>query len=85
MKFTKQLFVGLCLSMALVLTGLGNIAKAEWTPQRPIEFVIMAGQGGGADRLARLIQSIIEKNDLSPNRSSQSTRAAVQVPKLCAI
>ena len=26
----------------------------------------MAGQGGGADRLARFIQSIIEKHDLSP-------------------
>jgi tripartite-type tricarboxylate transporter receptor subunit TctC len=26
----------------------------------------MAGQGGGADRLARLFQSIIQKNDLSP-------------------
>jgi tripartite-type tricarboxylate transporter receptor subunit TctC len=25
----------------------------------------MAGQGGGADRLARLIQSIIEKNNFS--------------------
>ncbi len=41
-------------------------AVAGWQPQKPVEFVIMAGQGGGADRLARLIQSIIEKNRLSP-------------------
>jgi tripartite-type tricarboxylate transporter receptor subunit TctC len=40
-------------------------ARAEWKPQKPVEFVIMAGQGGGADQLARFIQSIIQKNNLS--------------------
>lgn len=50
--------------------GLGMLAAAQgealaWEPKKPVEFIIMAGQGGGADRLARLIQSIIEKNDLS--------------------
>lgn len=44
----------------------GSRASAAWTPNRPVEMVIMAGQGGGADRLARLFQSIIQKNDLSP-------------------
>ena len=28
-------------------------AKAAWKPRKPVEFVIMAGKGGGADRLAR--------------------------------
>lgn len=37
----------------------------EWQPTKPIEMVIMAGQGGGADRLARLFQSIIQKENLS--------------------
>jgi putative tricarboxylic transport membrane protein len=37
-------------------------AAAEWKPVKPVEFVVMAGQGGGADKLARFIQSIIEKN-----------------------
>lgn len=36
-----------------------------WKPQKPVEMVIMAGQGGGADRLARLFQSIIQKEDLA--------------------
>ncbi|MEL6679025.1 MAG: tripartite tricarboxylate transporter substrate binding protein [Pseudomonadota bacterium] len=40
-------------------------AVAEFKPNRPIEMVIMAGQGGGADRLARLFQSIIQKNNLA--------------------
>ena len=42
-----------------------KMALAQWKPKRPVEFVIMAGQGGGADRLARLIQSIIQKNKFS--------------------
>jgi putative tricarboxylic transport membrane protein len=40
-------------------------AQAEWQPNRPVEMVIMAGQGGGADRLARLFQSIIQKENLA--------------------
>jgi tripartite-type tricarboxylate transporter receptor subunit TctC len=53
--------------MALAaLALLAGTALAEWQPQKPVEFVIMAGQGGGADRLARLIQSIIQKNQFSP-------------------
>jgi putative tricarboxylic transport membrane protein len=51
--------------------GLGSFmatgsADAAWEPKKPIEFVIMAGKGGGADKLARFIQSLIEKNKLSP-------------------
>jgi len=41
-------------------------AAAAWEPKKPVEFVIMAGKGGGADRLARFIQGIIEKHKLSP-------------------
>jgi tripartite-type tricarboxylate transporter receptor subunit TctC len=48
------------------LAAFGAPARAAWAPSRPIEMVIMAGQGGGADRLARLFQSIIQNNDLSP-------------------
>lgn len=40
-------------------------ARAEWKPQKPVEFIIMAGQGGGADKLARFIQSIIQKENLA--------------------
>jgi len=41
-------------------------AAAAWEPRKPVEFVIMAGKGGGADRLARFIQGIIEKHKMSP-------------------
>ena len=39
---------------------------AAWEPTKPIEFVIPAGTGGGADQMARLISGIAEKNKLSP-------------------
>ena len=62
--------VGLGLAVGL-LFGLGATtapqdAAAAWEPKKPVEFVIMAGKGGGADRLARFIQGIIEKKNLSP-------------------
>ena len=41
-------------------------AATAWEPTRPIEFVIPAGTGGGADQMARLIGGIAEKHKLSP-------------------
>ncbi len=41
-------------------------ARAEWQPKKPVEFIIMAGTGGGADQIARLLQGLIEKKELSP-------------------
>ena len=56
---------GIALGLGLGAVSSVQPAAAAWQPQKPVEFIIMAGQGGGADRLARLIQSIIEKNDFS--------------------
>jgi tripartite-type tricarboxylate transporter receptor subunit TctC len=42
-----------------------NLAHG-WEPTKPIEFVIPAGTGGGADQMARLIAGIAEKHKLSP-------------------
>ncbi|MFN0262914.1 Bug family tripartite tricarboxylate transporter substrate binding protein [Tepidamorphus sp. 3E244] len=62
--------------LATILAGVGALslsatmavdsAKAEWTPKKPVELIIMAGKGGGADQMARLWQGIIQQNDLSP-------------------
>ncbi len=41
------------------LTGL-----AAWEPTKTVEFVVPAGTGGGADQMARVIQSIIAKHSL---------------------
>jgi tripartite-type tricarboxylate transporter receptor subunit TctC len=41
-------------------------AALAWEPTKPIEFVIPAGTGGGADQMARLVAGIAEKHKLSP-------------------
>jgi tripartite-type tricarboxylate transporter receptor subunit TctC len=51
--------------VGLVLAAAPHNAALGWEPKKPVEFVIMAGKGGGADRLARFIQGIIEKHNLS--------------------
>ena len=67
----KKLGVSLISLSIAASIGFGSLvvadtAKADWTPRKPIEFVIMAGKGGGADKLARFIQSLIEKHKISP-------------------
>ena len=36
-----------------------------WQPNKPIDFIIMAGKGGGTDKMARLMQGIVEKESLA--------------------
>jgi len=59
----------LLISMLTGATALGMAATtalaADWKPRKPVEFIIMAGTGGGADQIARLLQGLIEKKDLS--------------------
>jgi tripartite-type tricarboxylate transporter receptor subunit TctC len=35
-----------------------------WEPTKPVEFVVPAGTGGGADQMARFIQGVVAKNNL---------------------
>ena len=39
-------------------------AVAAWEPTRPVEFIVPAGTGGGADQMARVIQGIVTKHNL---------------------
>jgi len=39
-------------------------AQAAWEPTRPVEFIVPAGTGGGADQMARTIQGIVTKHAL---------------------
>ncbi len=61
MKFPTSLLL-LALLTALLLTT----PAAAWEPTKPIEFVVPAGTGGGADQMARVIHGIAEKHKLSP-------------------
>lgn len=61
----KRLFGGLVGALALT-AALATTAVQAFEPNKPIDFVIMSGKGGGADKMARLMQVIIEKEKLSP-------------------
>ena len=54
--------VALVLALLIVIPA----SAAAWEPTKPIEFVVPAGTGGGADQMARLIAGIAEKHKLSP-------------------
>jgi len=63
---TRRSTLALGLAAGLGLTmGLANNALAGWEPKKPVEFVVMAGKGGGADKAVRLMQAIIAKDKLS--------------------
>ncbi len=49
---------------SVIATGATGTAQA-WEPNKPVDFVIMAGKGGGADKMARLMQSVVEKNSMA--------------------
>lgn len=69
MRTTGQFVLG-----AVVAAGTGVAATVlpddasaqDWQPQKPVELIIMAGTGGGADQIARLLQGLIEQKELSP-------------------
>jgi putative tricarboxylic transport membrane protein len=50
-------------SAALALAS-ATPSQAAWEPNRPVEFIIPAGTGGGADIMARTIQGIVTKHNL---------------------
>src|SRR5678809_616816 len=58
--------LGLFAAGALVLGSVLAPAPAlsAWEPTRPVEFIVPAGTGGGADQMARVIQGIVTKHNL---------------------
>ncbi len=58
-------FLGVC-ALALLLAGPSSWGAPAWQPNRPVEWTVPAGTGGGADQQARLMASLIEKYRLSP-------------------
>src|SRR6059036_3866900 len=62
MKLTFHVF--LSIATQLFFISLNSAAAGE--PTKPIEFVVPAGTGRGADQMARLIGGIADKHKLSP-------------------
>jgi putative tricarboxylic transport membrane protein len=63
----KNQFVRIAGSIA-VMAGIAALPQAvhaqAWEPTKTVEFIVPAGTGGGADQMARIVQSIIAKHNL---------------------
>jgi tripartite-type tricarboxylate transporter receptor subunit TctC len=53
---------GACL--ATLALALPVLPASAWEPTKPVEFIVPAGTGGGADQMARFIQGVVAKNKL---------------------
>ncbi len=67
MGISRRGILGLvgALGIGAMIAGAPVTAQAEWKPTKPVSFIIMAGKGGGADKMARLMQAIVEQENLS--------------------
>jgi tripartite-type tricarboxylate transporter receptor subunit TctC len=52
-------------ALAAMTCALAVSAPAiAWEPTKPVEFIVPAGTGGGADQMARFVQGVVTKNNL---------------------
>nr|WP_237180178.1 tripartite tricarboxylate transporter substrate binding protein [Rhodoplanes sp. Z2-YC6860] len=56
--------MGFLAATAITFASAASIAQAAWEPSRPVEIVVPAGPGGGADQMARVVQGIVTKHNL---------------------
>jgi putative tricarboxylic transport membrane protein len=63
-NFRTRIPVAAATVLATVAMFGASAAQAAWEPTKPVEFVVPAGTGGGADQMARLIQGIVVKHNL---------------------
>jgi len=51
-------------AVVAALVAVSPTVAVAWEPTKPVEFVVPAGTGGGADQMARFLQGVIAKNNL---------------------
>jgi tripartite-type tricarboxylate transporter receptor subunit TctC len=56
--------VTIVFSLLLISFSMGT--AYAWEPTKPVEFIVPAGTGGGADVMARFVSPLISKHKLSP-------------------
>ena len=63
-KHPSRRRAGVAAAATLIAVSTAIPAHAAWEPTKPVEFVVPAGTGGGADQMARFIQGVIAKHAL---------------------
>jgi hypothetical protein len=56
--------IRVALAAAFAAATVAAPARAAWEPTKPVEFIVPAGTGGGADQMARFLQGVVAKHNL---------------------
>lgn len=62
----KRVIAYLSFLLVAILALLPRESANAWEPTKPVELVVPAGTGGGADVMARFVTPLIDKHKLSP-------------------
>jgi tripartite-type tricarboxylate transporter receptor subunit TctC len=60
----KRRSFGAALLAGIAVVTLQASPAAAWEPTKPVEFIVPAGTGGGADQMARFLQGVVAKHSL---------------------
>jgi len=64
-SFPRFTSFGKAVAAGVVVASTFSAAHAQaWEPTKPVEFVVPAGTGGGADQMARFVQGVVAKHSL---------------------
>jgi tripartite-type tricarboxylate transporter receptor subunit TctC len=61
---TNRFALKLLAAAVTTAAALWSPVAQAWEPSKPVDFVVPAGTGGGADQMARFIQGVVAKNKL---------------------
>lgn len=62
--FARKKAAPVLTALAAAVAFATPMAASAWEPTKPVEWIIPAGSGGGADQMARFIQGVIVKHNL---------------------
>jgi len=60
----REVVRAFALAAACASVAFSSLAWSAWEPTKPVEFIVPAGTGGGADQMARLLQAVVQKHNL---------------------
>jgi len=63
-QFAPGSLCAVAVAAAAVIAPAAPATAQAWEPTKPVQFIIPAGTGGGADQMARFIQGVVAKNNL---------------------
>jgi putative tricarboxylic transport membrane protein len=65
LRYVKAGMASASAAAVALLAAAATPAQAQgWEPSKPVEFIVPAGTGGGADQMARFIQGVAAKHNL---------------------